>query len=169
MMQSIIDNGIIYTQFMNSVFEAVQATFASEDRDEKLNDIYDKLSKRWQELYQESVGKYLAVPQLGISREGIQEVNNAITAYHQFLGETGDFLMMFGTPFKKSMDILQQAIKAKEGTEQEFKSAQEVSNFALKILDKEYDDWLKSPEGVQLLRPRHVEPLDAVVGPGGGS
>ena len=56
---------------------------------------------------------------------------------------------MFGTPFKKSMDILQQAIKAREGTEQEFKNAQEVSDFALKILDKEYDDWLKSPEGVQ--------------------
>ena len=30
----------------------------------------------------------------------------------------------------------------------EFNSGKDVYNFAVKILDKEYDNWLKSPEGV---------------------
>jgi hypothetical protein len=149
MTQRILQNGNLYVEFMNTVLAATRTTLARDGSDQKLNEIRDKLSQHLLALYQESVGKYLAAPQLGIAREALQQMNNAITAYHQFLVETGEFSIVFGAPLKTSMEILQQAIKEREGTDEEFKSAQEVYNFALKIFDREYDDWLKSPEGVR--------------------
>ena len=148
-MQRIIENGYLYVKFMNTVLEAIQAAYAGEGSDEKLKEIHENMSDHLLELYQESVGQYLAAPQFGIPREALQQINSAISAYHRFIGAVGDFLIMFSTPFKKSMDILQQATKDRERTDEGFESAKEVYNFAVKIFDKEYDDWLKSPAGVQ--------------------
>jgi len=149
MMQRIIENGNHYVKFMNTVFEATQATYTGEGSDENLNEIHAHMSDHLLELYQECVGKYLTAPQFGIPREALQQINIAISAYHKFMGAVGDFLIMFSTPFKKSMDILQQAIKDRERTDESFQTAKEVYHFAVKIFDKEYDDWLKSPAGVQ--------------------
>ena len=137
MMRSCVENGTLYLRFMNMVFEATQAAFAIEDRDEKLNEIYNKLSQRWLELYQESVGKYLAAPQFGIQREALQQLNCSIIAYHKFMGAGGDFLVKFSKPLKKSMDILQQALQDGENTKDGVNSAKNVYNFAVKILEKE--------------------------------
>ena len=149
MMQRIIENGNLYVKFMNTVFEATQATYTEKGSDENLNEIRAHMSDHLLELYQECVGKYLTAPQFGIRREALQQINISITAYHKFMGAVGDFLIMFSTPFKKSMDILQQAIKDRERTDESFQTAKEVYSFAVKIFDKEYDDWLKSSAGVQ--------------------
>jgi hypothetical protein len=148
-MQSTDENGKAYFEFMNTVLEATRAMFANIDSDEQLDEIYDNLSKHWLKLYQESIGKYLAAPQFGIQREALQQFNASIAAYHRFMGAGGDFLVMFGKPLKKSMDIIQKTLQDEERMNTEFSSAKDVYNFAVKILDKEYDNWLKSPEGVQ--------------------
>ena len=49
------------------------------------------------------------------------------------------------------MDILQQAIKDRERTDG-LESAKEVYDFAVKIFDKEYDDWLNRLEVCRALR-----------------
>jgi hypothetical protein len=149
MMQRIIQNGNLYLKFMNTVLEATQATSAREGSDEKLNEIHNKISQHWLEFYQESLGKYLAAPQFGIPREAFQQINMAVASYHKFMEAAGNFLVRFSVPLKNSLDILQQAIIDRETTDEDFKSAKEVYNFAVNILDKAYDDWLKSPEGVQ--------------------
>ena len=149
MMQNTGENGKHYLDFLNTVFEATRAMFTNIDSDEELGQIYDNLSKRWLELFQESVGKYLAAPQFGIQRETLQQLNASIAAYHEFMGAGGDFLVMFGKPLKKSMEIIQKTLQDEERMNTDFNSAKDVYNFAVKILDKEYDNWLKSPEGVQ--------------------
>jgi len=147
--QRIIQTGNLYLDFMSTVMKAGPAAFAGEGSDDTRTEIHNNLSRHLQELYQESVGKYLEAPQLGISREAQQQFNSAINTYQEFLLETGGFLATFSTPLKNAIDLLQQAIKDREGTDGEFKSAKEVYNHAVKILDEEYDAWLKSPEGVQ--------------------
>ena len=149
MMQSIVQNGSLYVQFMKSVFEAAQTTNAGEDSEEKLNEIHNKMSQHLLDLYQNSVGKYLAAPQFGIPREALQQLNNGVSAYHKFMGALGDFSVMFSKPLKRSMDVLRKALEDQEETGEGFNSARDVYNFAVKIFDKEYDVWLKSPEGVQ--------------------
>jgi class III poly(R)-hydroxyalkanoic acid synthase PhaE subunit len=149
LMQRILQNGDLYVKFMNTALEASEAAWAGEGSDEKLNEIFNKVTQHYLEFYQESVGKYLAAPQFGIPRETLQQINIAISAYHKFMGAVGDFLIRFSTPFKKSMDILQQTILDRERTDEGFKNTKEVYNFAVKIFEQEYDDWLKSPAGVQ--------------------
>jgi hypothetical protein len=73
----------------------------------------------------------------------------AIGAYHGFMGAVGDFSVRFSMPLKNALDILQQAIKDRQGPDDDFRSAKEVYNFAVNILEKTYDEYLKSPEGVQ--------------------
>jgi class III poly(R)-hydroxyalkanoic acid synthase PhaE subunit len=148
-LQSIIQNGNLYVRFMNTVLEATKAAYAGEGSDETLNEIYNKVTQHYLELYQESVGKYLEVPQLGIQREAHHQIMAAIDAYHGFMGAVGDFSVRFSMPLKNALDILQQAIKDRQGPDDDFRSAKEVYNFAVNILEKAYDEYLKSPEGVQ--------------------
>jgi len=149
MIQTIILNGNLYVKFMNTVLEATQATYAREGSDETLNEIYNKISQNYFEFYQKSVGKYLGAPQFGIPRESLHQIIDAIDSYHRFMGAVGEFMLNFSTPFKKSMEILQQKVKNKVESDDSFQTAKEVYNFIVSILDKEYDHWLKSPEGVK--------------------
>jgi class III poly(R)-hydroxyalkanoic acid synthase PhaE subunit len=149
MMQSTNVYGNLYFEFMNSVFEAASAMMAKKDSDEQPDEIYENLSKRWLELYQESVGKYLTAPQFGIQRESIQQFNASIAAFHRFMAAGGDFLLLFSKPLMQSMDIIQQALQDEELLSSDLNSAKDIYSVAVKILDKEYDEWLKSPEGVR--------------------
>lgn len=148
-LQKIIQNGNLYVQFMSTVLDATKATYAGEGNDETLNEIYNKITQDYLEFYQESVGKYFGVPQFGIQRETLHQVLAAIDSYHRFMAAVGDFLVRFNMPLKDSLDILQKAIMDREGTNDSFKSAKEIYNFTANILEKKYDQYLKSPEGVQ--------------------
>ena len=147
--QRINESANLYVKFGNTVLEATQAIFAGEDSNETLNEIYNNLTQHYLEFYQECVGKYLSIPQFGIQREAHHQIMAAIDSYHKFMVVFGDFLVVFSKPLRNAMKILPQAIRDKERTNEGFKSAKEVYNFAVNILDKSYDDWIKSPEGVQ--------------------
>ena len=149
LMHRISHYGFLFMNFMNTVLEAAKATYGGAGSDEKLNEIYNKISQSYFELYQASVGKYLAAPQFGIPRESLHQILSAIDSYHKFMGAVGDFFVKFSMPLKDSLDILQQAITDSEGAADGFKSAKEVYNFVVNILEKRYDDYLKSPEGIQ--------------------
>jgi class III poly(R)-hydroxyalkanoic acid synthase PhaE subunit len=148
-MQSTDENEKAYLEFMNTLFEGFRTLSRTGDGDERLDEIYSNLSEHWLKLYQESIGKYLAAPQFGIQREALQQFNASIAAYHKFMGAGGEFLVMFSKPLKKSMDIIQQTLQDEERMRADLNSAKDIYRFAVKILDNEYDDWLKSPEGVE--------------------
>ena len=149
MMQRVTENANLYVKFMNAVLEATQALYAGDDSDETLNKIHDEVTQHYLEFYQQSVGKYIGAPQFGIQREASHQIMTAIDSYHRFMVALGDFLVAFSKPLKTALQIVQQSVRDKEGADEGFKSAKEVYNFAVNILDETYDDWLKSPEGVQ--------------------
>ncbi len=148
-MEKILKSGDLYMGFMNAVLEAVRATYDGSDSHEELNEIYNGMTQNYFKFYQESVGKYLAAPQFGIPRESLHQIMAAFDSYHRFMGAIGDFLVKFNIPLKDSLEILQKTIKEREGTDDGFKSAKEIYDFAVDILDKRYDGYIKSPEGVQ--------------------
>jgi len=150
-MEKILKSGDHYMEFMNAVLEAVRATYDGSDSHEELNEIYDKMTQHYLEFYQESVGRFLAVPQFGIPRESLNQIMTAFDSYYRFMGAIGDFLVKFNIPLKDSLEILQKAIKEREGTDDGFKSAKEIYDFAVNILDKRYDGYIKSSEGVQIV------------------
>ena len=148
-LQRTILNGNLYVQFMNTILDAAKASYAGEDSDETRNEIYNKITQQYLEFYHESVGKYFGVPQFGIQREALHQVMAAIDSHHRFMVAVGEFLVKFNMPLKNSLNILQQAIRDREEAGEGFKSAKEIYNFATKILEKRYDEYIKSPEGVQ--------------------
>jgi class III poly(R)-hydroxyalkanoic acid synthase PhaE subunit len=148
-LHSIIQNGHLYIEFMNTVSEAAKATYAGDATDEMLNEIYTKMTQRYLDLYQANIGKFVGIPQFGIQREAQHQIMAAIDSYHQFMGAVGDFLAKFSIPLKDAMDMLQQAIKNREGAANDFQSAKEIYDFAVNLLEKKYDEYIKSPEGVQ--------------------
>ena len=148
-LQRTILNGNLYVQFMNTVLDAAKAGYAGEDSDETRNEIYDKITQQYLKFYHESVGKYFGVPQFGIQRETLHQVMAAIDSHHRFMVAVGEFLVKFNMPLKNSLNILQQAIRDRDEAGEGFKSAKEIYNFATKILEKRYDEYIKSPEGVQ--------------------
>lgn len=149
--EKILKSGDLYMGFMNAVLEAARATYDGSDSHEESNEIYDKMTQNYLEFYQESVGKFLAVPQFGIPRESLHQIMTAVDSYHIFMGAIGDFLVKFNIPLKDSLEILQKAIKERDGTDDGFKSAKEIYDFAVDILDKKYDGYIKSSEGVQIV------------------
>ncbi|MGD8942074.1 MAG: poly(R)-hydroxyalkanoic acid synthase subunit PhaE [Desulfobacterales bacterium] len=148
-LQNIIQNGHLYIEFMNTVSEAARATYAGDATEAMLHEVTNKLTQHYLNLYQANIGKFVGVPQFGIHREAQAQIMSAIDSYHRFMGAVGDFLVKFGMPLKEAMDILQQAIKDREAAGEDFKSAKEIYDFAVNILEKRYDDYIKSPEGVQ--------------------
>ncbi len=148
-LESIIQNGHLYIEFMNTVLEAAKATHEGDVTDEMLNEIYSKLTQQYLNLYQENIGKFVGVPQFGIHREAQHQIMAAIDSYHRFMGAVGDFLVKFSMPLKDAMEMLQQAIKRREKTDDSLKSAKEIYDFAVNLLEKRYDEYIKSPEGVQ--------------------
>jgi class III poly(R)-hydroxyalkanoic acid synthase PhaE subunit len=148
-LQSVIQNGHLYIEFMNTVLEAAKAAHTGDASDEILNEINSKMMQQYLNLYQANIGKFIDVPQFGIHREAQQQIMAAIDSYHQFMGAVGEFTAKFSMPLKDAMDILQQAIKRREKADDGFKSAKEIYDFAVNILEKRYDEYIKSPDGVQ--------------------
>ena len=145
----IFESGNLFMNLMNAVQQAVIAASKEETAEKELNKVFEKISQSYLKFYQEQVGKYLAVPQLGLYREALQQLMTAIDSYHRLLGAIGEFSLKFSLPFTKSLEVLVQEIKDREKAAQGFRSIQEIVNLAVTILEKNYDDFLKSSEGVK--------------------
>ena len=136
--------GSLYFQLMQTVFES-----GKENREENWEKMYRCLSENYLGAYHEFAGKYLKVPPLGVYREALQQLMDAMDVHHQFAAEISDFFVKLGRPLGKSLKALDQALKSKDASKNDFQSPREIYAFLSDLLEKEYDDYLKSSEGVQ--------------------
>ncbi|MBA4392696.1 MAG: hypothetical protein C0407_03990 [Desulfobacca sp.] len=144
-----LESGNLFMNLMNTVQQSLIAASQKETADNELNKLFEKISQGYLKFYQEQVGKYLTVPQLGLSREALHQLMTAVDSYHRLLEAIAEFGLKFSLPLTKSLEVLSQEIKDREKTTEDFKSAQEIINLAVTILEKNYDDFLKSAEGVK--------------------
>ena len=151
LMDNILKSAEAYAGFMNAAMEAFSAAAGGSKTDDALNDIYHDMTRRYLSFYEENAGKFLRMPQLGITRESMQQVMAATDAWHRFMASVGDFLIKFNVPLKDSFPELMTLIQEKEAAGDGFKSAQEIYDLAVRLLDEKYDAHLKSPEGVQMV------------------
>jgi len=151
LMDKIFKTGELYTGFMSAVLEAARASGDKADSPDTLNEIYDQMTRRYLRFYEESVGKLLSVPQFGISREPLEQTMSAVDAWYRFMAAISDFTVKFNIPLKEAFEVITETLKEREGTDGGAKSAKEVYDFAVGILDEKYDRYIKSPQGVQLV------------------
>lgn len=145
--QRLFTSGTLTLNSIMALQQAFQATSQGEEGDEALHQLLEKASQTYWEWYQTHVGKYLTVPQLGLNREALQQILGAVDAYHRFMGIVGDFGLHFSLPYKKSLEVLFEEIKDRDQSAAPFENAQELIQRAVAILEKTYDDYLKSAEG----------------------
>jgi len=151
LMEKIFKSGAFYTEFMNAVLASAGAASDERHNDEALTGIYDQMNRHYLSLYEESVGRFLKAPQLGISRESLQHAMAAADAFNQFIAAVGDFTIKFNIPLKDAFTDLTSTIREKEDLGEGFANAKEIYAAAIKILDERYDAHIKSPEGVQMV------------------
>ena len=143
-LEQMLESGSSYAELMNAVFES-----GKENHEANWEEMVRQIADNYLQFYREFAGKYLKAPQLGIYRESLHQVLDAADAQHQLAIETGDFLVKFFKPLKKTLKTLDRKLKSKHASENSFESKEEIYNFISGLLEKEYDDYLKSPEGVQ--------------------
>jgi len=136
--------GSLYFEWMQSVFESGKEN--SEDNWEKMA---RQLSENVFGVFHEIAGKYLKAPPLGIYREVIQQLTETVDAQHQFTAQINDFFVKLSRPFGKSLKALDQVFKSKDASNPSFNTPQDIYELLSNYLEKEYDAYLKSPEGVQ--------------------
>lgn len=130
---------------MNSYSRSVNVAFDRESDREAQQEIQDEISQKSLKTYQEIIGKYLTMPQLGLGREALQKGMLSLDACNRLMISVGEFVIKFNIPFKEAMDALQRSMKEKK----DIKSPRDLYDILVPILDERYDDYLKSPEGVQ--------------------
>jgi class III poly(R)-hydroxyalkanoic acid synthase PhaE subunit len=151
LMDRILKSGELYAGFMNTAMEAFSATCDKDQGSEALNELYDKVNRRYLSFYEESVGRLLKAPQFGVSREALQHMTAAGDAFNRFMAALSDFTVKFNLPLKDAFEELMEVVKEKKGTAKDFKSAREIYDAAVNLLDEKYDAHIKSPEGVQMV------------------
>jgi hypothetical protein len=137
--------GRFYLDMMNTFSRSVNVAFDREPDREAQQEIQDEISQKSLKTYQEIIGKYLTMPQLGLGREALQKGMLSLDACNRLMISVGEFVIKFNIPFKEAMDALQRSMKEKK----DIKSPRDLYDILVPILDERYDDYLKSPEGVQ--------------------
>jgi polyhydroxyalkanoate synthase subunit PhaE len=106
--------------------------------------------KSFRELYKNEWQKYLHIPKIGLPRELHEQLTDLIDKSNIFYSYLGELLALFGRPFEKSNQAMQQKINAmlEDG---------EVENDPTKI----YNEWIKVLEGnfMQLLQSQEYTGL----------
>ncbi|HKI48803.1 MAG TPA: poly(R)-hydroxyalkanoic acid synthase subunit PhaE [Desulfobacteria bacterium] len=151
LMDRILKSGELYAGFMNTAMEAFSATCDKDQDSEALNDLYENVTRRYLSFYEESVGSLLKAPQFGVFRESLQHMTAAGDAFNRFMAALSDFTIKFNLPLRDAFEELMEVAKEKKGTEKDFKSAREIYDAAVTLLDEKYDAHIKSPEGVQMV------------------
>lgn len=148
LMRRLFEGGSLYLQLMKTMMEAAGKPLQGDAGHPEKDPIYEKLSEHYLELYQSVIGKYLKAPQFGIQNEMLQKVLAAFDAQNRLAVWIGEFLLKFGKPFVESMETIRPTIKDKEAAGEELNSAQAIYDAAVGILEKKYDAYLKSAQGV---------------------
>lgn len=139
-----LHSGSLYCELFKTVFNP-----GTDNCDERWEKVVRELPENYLMFYKEVAGKFLKGPQLGVYREVLHQLMDATDGHQRFAAALSDFLVKLSRPMEKSFKKLDQALKSKEVSENDFKSPQAFYDLTIGILEKDYDDYLKSPEGVQ--------------------
>jgi hypothetical protein len=111
--------------------------------------------KSFRELYKNEWQKYLHIPKIGLPRELHEQLADFVDKSNIFYSYVGELLYLFGRPFEKSNQAMQEKMNAmlEQG---------EVENDSTKI----YNEWIKVLEGnfMQLLQSQeYTELLNEII------
>ena len=107
--------------------------------------------RAWQEMYEKEFKQFLNIPQLGLTREYQERMNQVIDQFNQFQSVTAEFLYLLNQPMEKSFKVLQEqmGVMADEGELPD--KSKDYYQMWIKILEGHYMKLFQSPEYIQSL------------------
>jgi class III poly(R)-hydroxyalkanoic acid synthase PhaE subunit len=115
------------------------------------SDLDQEAFKAWQDIYEKEVQQFYKIPQLGLTRQYQERVNDAVDKYNQFQSSMAEFLHVILAPLEKSFLTLQDKIQELAEEDSLPENGKDYYNLWIKILEGHYMTLYKTPEYTQTL------------------
>jgi hypothetical protein len=120
-------------------------------------------------MYEKEYQKFFKVPQLGLTREYQERINDAMDKFHLFQTSCSRFLRLLYLPFQRSIAVIQDKVANLAKTSALPDDSQEYYHMWIKNLEDHFMELFHTPEYVETLTStvsalsRFSEARDAVI------
>jgi len=117
----------------------------------KFEDLDENTFRAWLEIYQKDFGRFLNIPQLGLTRFYQEKINRAVDKFNLFQVVAAEFLYLLYLPVEKSLRVMGEKFQelSQEGNLSE--NFKDYYNMWIKILEGHYMTLFKSPDYTRAL------------------
>ncbi|MFH2059442.1 MAG: poly(R)-hydroxyalkanoic acid synthase subunit PhaE [Pseudomonadota bacterium] len=119
--------------------------------DYSFENIDENIFNVWSEIYEKEFQKFFQVPQLGLTREYQEKMNDMMNKFNLSQANQAEFLRLLGLPFQRSMGVMQEKINqmAEDGALPE--DSHEYYQMWIKILEGHFMTLFQTPEYIESL------------------
>lgn len=117
-------------------------------RFEKLD---ENIFRVWTEIYEKEFQKFFQIPQLGLTREYQEKINQMMDKYHLSQASQAEFLRLLSLPFQRTLGVMQEKIAALAETGQLPEDSNGYYQMWIKILEGHFMTLFQTPEYIESL------------------
>ncbi|MBF0204688.1 MAG: hypothetical protein HQK67_10335, partial [Desulfamplus sp.] len=117
----------------------------------KFDNLDENIFHAWSDIYEKEFRKFLQVPQLGLTREYQEKVNNLADKFNICQTHMADFLRLLSLPFQRSAIVMQEEIQKLAEKEQLSEDPQFYYQMWVKILEGHFMTLFQTPEYIEAL------------------
>lgn len=115
------------------------------------DNIDENIFQAWSEIYEKEFRKFLHIPQLGLTREYQEKMNDMADKLNIAQTNMGEFLRLLSLPFHRSAVVMQEEIEKMAEKGQLSEDPQFYYQMWLKILEGHFMTLFQTPEYVETL------------------
>lgn len=116
---------------------------------------FDNLDKNifhaWSDIYEKEFRKFLQVPQLGLTREYQEKINNMTDKFNICQTHMAEFLRLLSLPFQRSAVVMQEEIQAMAEKGELSEDPQVYYQMWVKVLEGHFMTLFQTPEYIEAL------------------
>ncbi len=117
----------------------------------KFDNMDENIFKAWTEIYEKEFRKFLRIPQLGLTREYQEKVNDMADKLNIAQTNMAEFLRMLSLPFQRSAVVMQEQVQALAEKGELSEEPQFYYQMWLKILEGHFMTLFQTPEYIEAL------------------
>jgi polyhydroxyalkanoate synthesis regulator phasin len=113
--------------------------------------IDDNIFHIWTDIYENEFQKFFQIPQLGLTREYQERINNMMDKFHLFQANQAEFLRLLFLPFQQSVGGMQEKIAALAETGELPADSNAYYQMWVKVLEGHFMTLFQTPEYIEAL------------------
>ncbi len=141
--------GNLYKWFMNELLQGIKDN-SMDFTKENISEIYYRLYGKGFGLFKDHVIDSISAPPLWLEHENMKKITKAFEAYSDLMNSVAQFSDKFSIPFQRSLLNFIQKIGELENLDP-VQDPKKLYKELVRTLDKEYDDFLKTEQGVDIV------------------